>query len=135
MVAAAGEQKVAITTTGVLDVREDDEGGVLVMSGTATAGGLSAFVPQALIERATARAHCGGSVASPSSMRVAPLSACQCGDGRDPETLAEIVPFTERLPYYPTSRILLETSSDSKWDDLSMRVVDCLHRLALDSAA
>ena len=46
--------------------------------------------------------------------------------GRDPETLAEIVPFTERVPYYPTSRILLETSSESKWDDLSMRVVDCL---------
>jgi transcription termination factor Rho len=46
--------------------------------------------------------------------------------GQDPETLNEIVPFTERVPYYPTSRILLEANSEAKWDNLSMRVVDCL---------
>jgi transcription termination factor Rho len=46
--------------------------------------------------------------------------------GRDPNTLSEIVPFKERVPYYPTERILMETSGDAKWDNLSMRVVDCL---------
>jgi transcription termination factor Rho len=46
--------------------------------------------------------------------------------GRDPETLTEIVPFTERIPYYPLDRILMEAGSESKWDNLSMRVVDCL---------
>ena len=45
---------------------------------------------------------------------------------REPETLSEIVPFTERVPYYPTSRILMEADSEAKWDNLSMRVVDCL---------
>jgi transcription termination factor Rho len=45
---------------------------------------------------------------------------------QDPETLSEIVPFTERVPYYPTSRILMEADSEAKWDNLSMRVVDCL---------
>ena len=51
--------------------------------------------------------------------------------GRDPESLNEIVPFTERVPYYPTSRILLETSAESDWDNLSMRVVDCLTPIGL----
>jgi transcription termination factor Rho len=46
--------------------------------------------------------------------------------GRDPETLSEIVPFTELVPYYPLNRILLECEGESKWDNLSMRVVDCL---------
>jgi transcription termination factor Rho len=46
--------------------------------------------------------------------------------GLDPDQLTEIVPFTEGVPYYPTDRILMETDSESKWDNLSMRVVDCL---------
>ena len=50
MVAATGEQKVAITTTGVLDVLEDDEGGVLVYERDSYPGA-QAPVPRALIER------------------------------------------------------------------------------------
>ncbi len=130
MIAAAGEQKVAITTTGVLDVLEDDEGGVLVYERDSyRQRGLSAFVPQVLIERyglqrghivqAQLHPHREGETC-PFVVRVNQVM------DRDPETLAEIVPFTERVPYYPTSRILLETSSESKWDNLSMRVVDCL---------
>ena len=45
---------------------------------------------------------------------------------RDPETLGEIVPFTEGVPYYPLRRILMESDSESHANNLSMRVVDCL---------
>jgi transcription termination factor Rho len=46
--------------------------------------------------------------------------------GRAPESLSEIVPFTEGVPYYPLERILMESDTESKSDNLSMRVVDCL---------
>ena len=50
--------------------------------------------------------------------------------GRDPEEIQSITPFTELVPYYPTERILLETPKEAgitiTWDDVSMRVVDCV---------
>ena len=130
VIAAAGQQKAAITTTGVLDLLEDEEGGVLVYERDSyRIKGLCAFVPQSLIEHyglqrghiVKAQLHPHRELETcPFVVRVLEVM------GRDPETLAEIVPFTERVPYYPTSRILLETDNDSKWDNLSMRVVDCL---------
>lgn len=50
--------------------------------------------------------------------------------GRAPEDIQSITPFTELVPYYPTERILLETPKEAgikiTWDDVSMRVVDCV---------
>ena len=50
--------------------------------------------------------------------------------GRDPDDIQSITPFTELVPYYPTDRILLETPKEAgikiTWDDVSMRVVDCV---------
>ncbi len=130
IVGATAEQKVEITTTGVLDILEDDEGGVLVYERDSyRQRGLSAFVPQAIIERyGLQRGHIVKAQLHPHRENESCPFVVRVNEvmGRDPETLAEIVPFTERVPYYPTSRILLETSSESKWDNLSMRVVDCL---------
>ncbi|WP_343122681.1 transcription termination factor Rho [Coraliomargarita akajimensis] len=126
----AGETKQAIVTTGVLDLLEDEEGGVLVYERDSyRIRGLSAFVPQALIEHyGLQRGHIVRAQLHPHrENETCPfVVSIQSVMGRDPETLSEIVPFTERVPYYPTKRILLETSNDSKWDNLSMRVVDCL---------
>ena len=130
MLANAAEQKTPILVTGVLDLMDDDEGGLLVYEKDSyRVGALSAFVPQVFIEhyglqaghivKAQLHPH-RENESCPFVVKVAEVM------GRDPETLSEIVPFTERVPYYPLDRILMETDNASKWDNLSMRVVDCL---------
>ncbi len=126
----AAEKKAAILTTGILEILDEDEGGLLVYERDSyRVKALSAYVPQAFIEhyglqrghivKAQLHPHREGE-SCPFVVRVETVM------GQDPETLSEIVPFTERVPYYPTSRILLEADSEAKWDNLSMRVVDCL---------
>ena len=130
LVSHAVDKNSAIMTTGVLDLLEDGEGGLLVYqrdSYRTTA--LSAYVPQAIIKhfgllaghivKAQLHPHREGE-SCPFVIKVDSVM------GLDPDKLREVVPFTEGVPYYPTERILMETSSDSNWDNLSMRVVDCL---------
>ena len=126
----AAEKKAAILTTGILEILDDDEGGLIVYERDSyRVKALSAYVPQAFIKhyglqrghivRAQLHPHREGE-SCPIVVRVESVM------DQDPETLSEIVPFTERVPYYPTSRILMEADSEAKWDNLSMRVVDCL---------
>ena len=126
----AAEKKAAILTTGILEILDDDEGGLIVYERDSyRVKALSAYVPQAFIKhyglqrghivRAQLHPHREGE-SCPIVVRIESVM------DQDPETLSEIVPFTERVPYYPTSRILMEADSEAKWDNLSMRVVDCL---------
>ncbi|MEC8333414.1 MAG: transcription termination factor Rho [Verrucomicrobiota bacterium] len=128
--AHAGADKRAIITTGILEILGDGEGGLLVYERDSyRIKALSAYVPQAFIKYyGLQRGHIVKAQLQPhregeSCPVVVSINEVM---GQDPETLSEIVPFTERVPYYPTSRILLEAGSDAKWDNLSMRVVDCL---------
>ena len=130
IVAYAAEKKAAVLTTGVLEILDDKEGGLLVYERDSyRVKALSAYVPQAFIEHyGLQRGHIVDAQLHPhregeSCPIVVRVEAVM---GQDPETLSEIVPFTERVPYYPTSRILMEADSEAKWDNLSMRVVDCL---------
>jgi transcription termination factor Rho len=126
----AAEKKAAILTTGILEILDDEEGGLIVYERDSyRVKALSAYVPQAFIKhyglqrghivRAQLHPHREGE-SCPIVIRVESVM------DQDPETLSEIVTFTERVPYYPTSRILMEADSEAKWDNLSMRVVDCL---------
>lgn len=130
IVSYAAEKKAAILTTGILELLEDGDGGLLVYErDNYRVKALSAYVPQAFIEHyGLQRGHIVQAQLHPhregeSCPVVVKIEEVM---GRDPETLSEIVPFTERVPYYPTSRILMESDSEAKWDNLSMRVVDCL---------
>lgn len=130
IVSYAADKKAAIITTGVLEILDDDEGGLLVYERDSyRVKALSAYVPQAFIEYyGLQRGHIVKAQLHPhregeSCPIVVSIDEVM---GQDPETLSEIVPFTERVPYYPTSRILMEADSEAKWDNLSMRVVDCL---------
>ena len=130
LISEAVNKNSAIITTGVLDILEDGEGALLVYqrdSYRTTA--LCAYVPQAFIDhlgllaghivKAQLHPHREGE-SCPFVVKVISVMSL------DPEKLREIIPFTEGVPYYPTERILMETSSDSEWDNLSMRVVDCI---------
>ena len=126
----AAEKKAAIVTTGILEILDEDEGGLIVYERDSyRVKALSAYVPQVFIKhyglqrghiiRAQLHPHREGE-SCPIVVRVESVM------DQDPETLSQIVPFTERVPYYPTSRILMEADPEAKWDNLSMRVVDCL---------
>ena len=128
--AQAGADKRAIITTGILEILEEGEGGLLVYERDSyRIKALSAYVPQVFIKYyGLQRGHIVKAQLQPRREGESCPVAVSINEvmGQDPETLTEIVPFTERVPYYPTSRILLEAGSDAKWDNLSMRVVDCL---------
>ena len=130
IVAGAAENRARIETTGVLEPLEDDEGGLLVYErDNYRVRPLSAFVPQAFIERyGLERGHLVKAMLHPRrGEATCPfVVAVDSVMGRDPGTVAGIVPFTEHVPYYPLDRILLETDAESGSDNLSMRVVDCL---------
>ena len=128
--AHAGANKRAIITTGILEILEEGEGGLLVYERDSyRVKALSAYVPQVFIKYyGLQRGHIVKAQLQPHREGESCPVAVSINEvmGQDPETLNEIVPFTERVPYYPTSRILLEANSEAKWDNLSMRVVDCL---------
>ncbi|MEM8868136.1 MAG: transcription termination factor Rho [Verrucomicrobiota bacterium] len=122
--------KELIETVGVLELLEDDQGGLLVYERDSyRVKALSAYVPQALIEHyGLLRGHIVKAQLHPHRENESCPFVLKITEvmGRDPETLKEIVPFTERVPYYPLQRILMESDTESKSDNLSMRVVDCL---------
>lgn len=122
--------KNPVLTIGVLELLEDGEGGLIVYERDSyRIKPLSAYLPQVFIEHyGLKRGHIVKAQLHPHREGEScpfVVSVEKVMD-RDLETLSEIVPFTERVPYYPTSRILLESDSEAKWDNLSMRVVDCL---------
>lgn len=51
--------------------------------------------------------------------------------GMDPETVYHLPKFKDLTPFYPTERLFLECSKDTKWDNVSMRIVDILTPIGL----
>ena len=132
----SGKAKSPIFATGILELFDDGDGGVLVYErDNYRIKALSAYVPQVFIDHfGLKRGHIIKAQLHPHRENEScPFAvSIETVMGRDPEALSEIVPFTERVPYYPTERILLESSeSEGKWDNLSMRVVDCLTPVGL----
>ncbi|MEC8208998.1 MAG: transcription termination factor Rho, partial [Verrucomicrobiota bacterium] len=98
----AAEKKAAIVTTGILEVLDEDEGGLIVYERDSyRVKALSAYVPQAFIKhyglqrghvvKAQLHPHREGE-SCPIVVRVESVM------DKDPETLSQIVPFTERVP-------------------------------------
>ncbi len=130
--ARAKEQPIKIT--GILDTFDEENGILTYAVDNYRLRGLSCFMPQRLIERwGLRRGHEVEVWAHP------PRDGESCPfalkiirvNGRPPEDVAHIVPFTELTPYYPTDRFLMETKSDAKWDNNSMRIVDLLTPVGL----
>ena len=130
LIAKAGEQKVCISSVGIFEPMEDNEGGLLVYERDSyRVKALCAYVPQVFVEHyGLQRGHIITAQLHPHRENEScPFVVCvKDVMGRDPKTLSEIVPFTEGVPYYPLERILMESDTESKSDNLSMRVVDCL---------
>jgi transcription termination factor Rho len=130
LIAKAGEQKVCISSVGIFEPLDGNEGGLLVYERDSyRVKALCAYVPQVFVEHyGLQRGHIITAQLHPHRENEScPFVVCvKDVMGRDPKTLSEIVPFTEGVPYYPLERILMESDTESKSDNLSMRVVDCL---------
>ena len=130
LVAQAGEEKCGILVKGVFEVLEDNVGGLLVYGcDNYRIKPLSAYVPQLFVERyGLQRGHIIDAQLHPHRENESCPFVVRISEvmGRDPESLGEIVPFTEGVPYYPLKRILMESDPGSHSNNLSMRVVDCL---------
>jgi transcription termination factor Rho len=130
--ARAKEKPIKIT--GILDLF-DEENGLLVYSpDNYRLRALSCFMPQRLIDRWGLRrgheievwAHPPRENEScPFALKIISVN------GKAPEDVAHITPFTELVPYYPTDRFLMETKPEAKWDNHSMRIVDLLTPVGL----
>ncbi|MGB0418392.1 MAG: transcription termination factor Rho [Opitutales bacterium] len=130
LVKKASEQKRAIHVQGVFELLSDDLGGLLVyQSDNYRIQPLSAFVPNVLVQAyGLQRGHIVEAIvkAPEQTDQLPVVLSLTSVMGREPSTLSELTPFTELVPYYPLDRILLESEGEKKWDNLSMRVVDCL---------
>lgn len=130
LIEQAAAEKKAISAVGVLELLENDAGGLLVYEcDNYRVKPLSAYVPQIFVERyGLQRGHTMRAQLHPHRENESCPFVVNVHEvmGRDPNTLGEIVPFTEGVPYYPLERILMESDPDSHPNNLSMRVVDCL---------
>jgi transcription termination factor Rho len=126
----AFEAKETLISEGILDIPEKGQGGFLVYQlDSYRIKQSNTFIPQVFIE------HYGlqkGHIIKAQLHTKLETTTCSFAIkilsvmGEDPSKIADSVPFTERVPYYPLDRILLESDIVPDKDNLPMRVVDCL---------
>ena len=126
----AFEAKQRVVTTGVLDIPEDGLGGFLVYEiDSYRIKLLNAYIPQAFID------HYGlqkGHIIKAQLHEKLEGANCRFAVNIEsvmdeaPEKVAEWESFTDRIPYYPLDRIILESDIVPDKENLPMRVVDCL---------
>ncbi len=128
----AAKDKKLVSVHGALDVFEGGLGGVITFASDNYAlKNSSVYVPQFFIEKyALKRGHILGALAAapregerencPFAVKITSVM------GGSPDAAAEIIPFTDLVPYYPTRRIILESAAHNAKENLSMRAVDLL---------
>lgn len=122
--------KKLVRVRGTLDVFEDGFGGAITFeSENYRLGRNSVYVPQMFVDKyGLKRGHTVGALAMPPrefGRENCPIAVAITSvmDG-DPDKAKNTVPFTDLTPYYPTRRIILESTGEP--ENLSMRAVDLL---------
>ena len=128
----AAKDKKLVSVHGALDVFEGGLGGAITFASDNYAlKNSSVYVPQFFIEKySLKRGHILGALAAapregerencPFAVKITSVM------GGSPDAAAEIIPFTDLVPYYPTRRIILESAAHNAKENLSMRAVDLL---------
>ena len=123
----AAREKRALREVGLLDLTDAGHGFVVHRGNSYRLNVESTYVPAALVKRHGLRRGQEVEVLAappqagercPAALRI--LSVM----GTTPEAAREVTAFEELIPYYPTSRILVEAPDIHK--DISMRAVDLL---------
>ncbi len=124
-----GEQKIPVYMEGVLETTQDGYGLLVFESDNYKIKPQNAFVPVSLIRKyGLSRGHLAQAQVHPHRPgETCPFVVCLNSlMGHPLEEDSRVEPFEDLVPYYPLERMLLETSPDVSWDNLSMRVVDML---------
>ncbi len=131
---AAHAAKRPLVVSGVMEELEDGHGVLTFGADNYRVRGQSVFVPAPWVEKyGLRRGHVVEVQAHPPREGESCPFALKVRNvmGNAPEEVAHLTPFTELTPYYPLERIILETSPDNPWDNISMRVVDLLTPIGL----
>ena len=126
----AFEAKQKVVTTGILDIPVDGLGGFLVYEiDSYRIKLLNAYVPQAFIKHYGLQK--GHIIKAELHQKLEDANCCfsvniESVMGEAPEKVSEWETFTDRIPYYPLDRIILESEIVPDKENLPMRVVDCL---------
>ena len=115
--------------TGILETIENGHGLLVYQKDSYRQRSLNIFVPKALIDKFGLQngheifSQIHGALpgdSTPIALRILKVM------DMEPEEIAALPDFTDLIPYYPLERILLETSPDAEWDNLSMQIVDLI---------
>lgn len=125
----ANKEGKTLEVSGVLEVLADGNGLLTYSSDSYRLRAHCAFVPAFFIKKyGLMRGHeikCRvlPPVEEATCLLVAEIKEVQ---GMDPDKANEIEPFTEQIPYYPTTRCFLENDKQEDANKVSMRVVDLI---------
>lgn len=124
----AQKDQQCLEILGTVEITDDGFGFLVQTCDNYRVKALSAFIPECIVDKwGLDRGHEVRALAIPpregeSCPVVTKITSVM---DNPPESLENVVPFTELIPYYPLQRILLETQRpEAGWDNLSMRVVD-----------
>lgn len=131
----SAEQGKGIRDHGLLEVTEEGHGFLVYSHRNYKLSEESTMVPALLIKKyALQTGHLiTGWITAPSEESTCGfLFEVESVNGQSPESVAELTPFEELIPYYPTSRILLEMADcQPPWDSIAKRTVDLLTPIGL----
>ena len=132
-------QKKLVKVSGVLDVFDDGYGGAIVFnSDNYRLRKFSVYVPKLFIEKySLARGHKLTVLAAPPKREGSCPFAVKITSVMDsnPNSIKNLVAFNDLVPYYPTERIIMESSIHNARTNVSMRAVDLLAPIGLGQRA
>ena len=128
------EAKIPVIAKGVLETIEGGDGLLVYSKDNYRIKPLSAFVPRFLITKyglrrgqdITAYIHPPAQNSTcPFILKISEVM------GQPPEEVASLPRFKDLVPFYPTERLFLECQEPTKWDNVSMRLIDILTPIGL----
>ncbi len=128
------ESQSLISIQGLVEVLEDGNALLAYPEDNYRIKEQSAFLPKVLVKKyGLQRGHFIKTLCNPPRAAESAPYVLRVLDvnGLSPETISQLTPFTELVPYYPTERIMMEREDASKSDAVSMRVVDLLTPVGL----
>ncbi|MDR2776964.1 MAG: transcription termination factor Rho [Puniceicoccales bacterium] len=128
------EEKIPIIARGVLETIEGGDGLLVYANDNYRIRPQSAFIPKFLIQKYGLRR--GQDVVTylhpPAQNSTCPfVLKINSVIDRDPTQVGNLPKFKDLIPFYPTERLFLECTGDTKWDNVSMRIIDILTPIGL----
>lgn len=126
--------KTPIVARGVLETTDGGDGLLVYNSDNYRIRPQSAFISKILIQKYGLRRgqDIVGYIYPPTQGATCPfVVAIRSVLDMPPTSVSHLPKFKDLVPYYPTERLFLESSTETKWDNISMRIIDILTPIGL----